>query len=288
MFMRFRTPATLIVILSFLTLFIARSQTTTPRPAIHVESAQELIARFTPVQKQLFDDAGKAFDAQRYRDALLAYRLLLQNIPRDTVLTKFASEAALNLGDVSFALNTLTPLARVNPDDWQTASLLTRAYAQSGNKVARDTGIAHMLDLHKRGLTPPLMQQYIVERINFDGNSLVIYTSLEPWGHYQVYDYAQFFDANGHLTFRMSIESNESDQPRFVKNDPREASAAERTFSVNGYHDTVTDRSGRHSEAHYIFKFFIGQPTYQNVRDAFINIAAGRMKYISRRDTVLQ
>ncbi len=51
-----------------------------------------------------------------------------------------------------------------------------------------------MLDLHKRGLIPSHTQQYIVERIATGGKTLFVYTSLEPWGHYQVYNYAQMFD----------------------------------------------------------------------------------------------
>ena len=57
------------------------------------------------------------------------------------------------------------PIVKANPDDWQALSLLTRAYAESGDKINRDSGIAQMLVLHRRGVTPSGLQRYIAERI---------------------------------------------------------------------------------------------------------------------------
>jgi hypothetical protein len=256
-------------------------------PATHIESQQDLFARLTAQQKEQFDAASKDFNAKRYTDALAAYKLLLKDFPGDSLLSKFSSEAALNTGDTSYALDTMKPIAQANPDDWQTVSLLTRACAEAGDKTCRDAGIAHMLDLHKRGITPSRMQQYIVERVKAGGKSLIIFTSLEPWGHYQVYDYAQIFDEAGHLSLRTTIESNDGDQGLFAKQHPTEAASGLRGFSLDGYQDNGQNSSGQKIETHYTFKFFTGQPPYDAVRDAFISIATGQTKPVSSRTNVL-
>ena len=102
-------------------------------------------------------------------------------------------------------------IAQARPDDWQAAVLLTRACAEAGDKTCRDAGITHMLDLHKRNLTPPHMQQYVVERIGVGQKTLVINTSLEPWGHYHVFNYAQIYDESGHLQLRVNVPLIASD-----------------------------------------------------------------------------
>lgn len=278
----------LVVILICITPLAIWGQTSAPPAALHAESTQELVARLTPQQKQRFTDAGKAFGSQHYTDALGSYKLLLNDLPGDPILAKYASEAALNTGDTSYALSLVRPLAQANPDDWQASALLTRAYAESGDKVGRDAGFAHMLDLHKRGITPQRLQQYVVERVKVDGKSLLIFTSLEPWGHYQVYNYAQIFDESGHLLLRTTIESNDSDQPLFAKEHPKEAASGVRSFSLDGYRDTGSNADGQRTEEHYTFKFFVGQPSYDDVRDAFISIATGQTRPVSSRINVLQ
>ena len=256
-----------------------------PHP-LPLESPHDLLAKLTPIQKEQFDDAGSAFNRRQFADALALYKLLLKNLPGDSVLSKFAAESALNTGDTSFALDTIKPLAQANPDDWQAVALLTRACAETGDKSCRDSGMARMLDLHKRGLTLPSMQQYLLERVKIDNGSLLIFTSLAPWGRYQVYDYAQIFNESGRLLLRATIESSDFDQPLFAKQHPAEAAAGLRDFSMDGYKSTGPNGSGQSTETHYTFRFFIGQPGYDTVRDAFIRVATGQIKPVSSRDNI--
>jgi hypothetical protein len=48
-------------------------------------------------------------------------------------------------------------------------------------RAGMNDGIARMRDLHRRGITPPAMQQYVVERVKTAENFLVIRMFLEPW-----------------------------------------------------------------------------------------------------------
>jgi hypothetical protein len=240
------------------------------------ESTQDLLARLSPQQKQQFDDAGRSFRGQHYAEALETYKQLLKDFPGDAVLSKFASEAAINSRDASFAMNITKPLTEADPDDWQAVALLTRACAESGNKSCRDSGIAHMLDLHRRGITPPTMQQYIVERVKEGENFLVIRMSLEPWGNYKVYALGQVMNGEDKIFLRATLESNDADQLLFAKEHPEDAAKGIREFSLDGYQETGINSNGQRTQTHFTYKFFIGQPPYESIREEFIKVATGK------------
>jgi hypothetical protein len=262
---------------------LAFAQANPGSSASHMETAQDLLARMSPQQKQQFDDAAKASREQRYSDGFAIYKQLLTELPGDAVLSKFACETAINAGNSSFALNTLRPIAQADPYDWQAAALLTRACAETGDATCRDAGIAHMLDLQRRGITPPRMQQYVVERVKTGENILQISTSLVPWGNYKVYAVGRVSDAQGKLVLQATIESADFDQPGFAKENPEEASKGVRKFSLDAYKETGPNSSGQRTQAHYTYKFFVGQPSYETERDEFIKIATGKMTAISSR-----
>jgi hypothetical protein len=251
------------------------------------ESPQNLLAKLNPQQKQQFDQTGRLFAAKQYAEALAGYQRLLGELPGDAVLLKYASEAALNSGDPTFALNALKPVAQGDPDDWQAAALLTRACAQSGDSSCRDSGIAHMLDLHSRGVTPLGMRQYILEEVKAAENTLLIWTSLEPWGYYKIYAMGQVINPQGKLFLRATLESNDVDQALFAKEHPTEASKGLRSFSLDSYLDTGTNANGQRTQTHATYQFFVGQPSYDLVRESFIKIASGKATPVSSRDNLV-
>jgi hypothetical protein len=250
---------------------------------VHIETGQELLARMTPAQKEQFDTAGKAFDAHQYADALAGFKALLKELPGDPVIAKFSSEAALQSGDSAFALEQLKPIVRANPDDWQAVPLLARAYAESGDAADRDAGMAQMVELHKRGVAPPNIQQYTIERIKAGDKFLVIRTSIVPWGVYKVYDLGQLMDSQGNIVLRVTIESGDFDQPLFAQQHPKEAAAGVREFSLDAYRDTGMGSNGEATQTHTTYKFFVGQPSYDTVRQAFLDVATGKAPAMSSR-----
>ena len=279
-------PCAMLVLWSIGLALVAFPQAPVPQ-APAKESAQDLAARFSPEQKQLFAQATGAFQAQRYTDALAAFKQLLSQLPGDPVLSKFASEAAINAADTGFALATLRPLAAADPDDWQTAALLTRACAESGDAACRDSGMAHLLDLHHRGVTPPRMQQYILEQIKAGENTLRILTSLEPWGAYKVYDLGQVSEREGKIFLRITLESSDGDQIEFAKEHPKEFAAGIRRFSLDAYRETGLNSQGQRTQTHYTFRLLDGQPDYATVRDEFLKIANGKATPVSSRTNLI-
>lgn len=252
-----------------------------------METVQDLVGQLSDPQRQQFNLAMKDYREARYAESLTIFKQLLTDVPGDAILSKFGSEAALNTGDAAFAVTTLKPLAQADPNDWQAAALLTRACAETGDTACRDAGIAHMLDLHLRGITPPGLEEYIVERVKVEGRVLTINTSLIPWGPYKIYNYGQMPDSDGKPYLKMTVESNDFDQPLFAKEHPKEAAAGQRSFSLDAYRETGLNSEGQRTQTHYTFKFFIGRPSYQTVRDEFINIASGKSTAISSRSNLV-
>jgi hypothetical protein len=208
-------------------------------------------------------------------------------LPGDAVLSKVAGEAALNTGDTNFALSALRPLVAVDANDWQAAALLTRACAESGDATCRDSGIAHLLDLHRRGITPRGLTQYILERVKAGENTLLIRTSLEPWGPYKVYNLAQVLNSEGKIFLRISLESSDADQGLFAKEHPKEASEGLRRFSLDAYLETGLNSNGQRTQTHFTYKLFDGQPAYETVREEFLKIANGKATPVSSRTNLI-
>ena len=254
---------------------MASAQANPASPGSPRETMQDFVAHLDPHQKQQFDDARTAYQARKYNDSLAIFRQMLKDLPQDAILLKFASESALNAGETGFALQTLKPIAQADPDDWQAVGMLTRACAESGDMPCRNAGMEHMLDLRKRSLTPPNMQDYVVERVKSGQNSLSIRTSLVPWGVYKVYADGQLFDKDGNLQMQITLESNDIDQIGFAREHPEDAKKGVRRFSIDTYRET-TDSAGRRTQTQGLVKFIDGQPSYDTIRQEFIKLAAGQ------------
>ncbi len=252
-------------------------------PVAQPESVQDLISRLTPPQKEVYDQAVKAFSTQHYPDALANFKKLLEQLPGDSILSKYAGEASVDSGDAAFATVLLKPIAAASPNDWQAAALLSRACAESGDVACRDSGVAHMKELRRQGVTPTNMLHYVLERISLGENTMLLRTSLEPWGPYKVYQLAQVLDKNNQIFLRITLESSDADQPQFAKEHPAEAALGTRRFSIDAYRETGRNSSGQRTQAHFTFKMIDGEPSYATVRDEFIKIAKGEEKPISSR-----
>jgi hypothetical protein len=256
------------------------SSVSKPTPS---ESVADLIAKLNPPQKQQFDDARNAFQQKRFADCLAIYKLLLKDFPGDPILLKFASQVAIEGGDPGFAAETLKPISQANPQDWQAAVLLTRACAESGDISCRDAQIAHVLDLHNQGVTPPQFHQFAVERVKLDKKTLLISTSIVPWGYYKVYAVGDVNDSAGKLLMTISLESSDFDQTPFAKEHPDDAAKGIRRFSLDAYQETGLNSSGQRTQTHYTYKFFTGEPAYGALREEFINVANGKSAPVSSR-----
>jgi hypothetical protein len=275
--------AILLSVFSLLAPGLSRAQSDAAAAAPHQETTQDFIARLNPQQKQQFDDAGKAYSAHRFAESLALHQTLLKDFPGDPILLKFEGEDYLEGGNAAAAMAALKPLASADPYDWQAAALLVHACAEAGDKACRDQQMAHMLELHSRGITPPRFQQYPVESVKLGDNTLLINTSIVPWGMYKIYALGKITDGSGKLLMSITLESSDFDQPGYAKEHPEDAAKGMRRFSIDTYAETGTDSAGNRTQTQGLYKFIDGQPPYDTIREEFVKIASGRGAPVASR-----
>jgi len=244
-----------------------------------VDPAQQFLARLTPEQQQQFATAAKALKARQFSEALAGFKPLVAQFPGEPVPATYASLAAINSGDPAFAASTLMPISQTSPDDWLVASLLTRACAESGNIACRDAGIKHILDMHRRGVVPANVQEFVIERVAVGPNSLIISAPFEPMGKNNAYTFAQLTDGKGGVLRQITLESPDENQVMFKRVKPQEAAKGVRVFIINGYPQSAPSKKGDGTQAaptHDVYKFFVGEPSYAVVREQFLTIASGK------------
>jgi hypothetical protein len=196
---------------------------------------------------------------------------------------KYASDSALEMGDSTYALGVLKPIVLQNFEDWQAVAMLARAAAESGDRQTRDAAMVNMAMLRQHGLTPPNMTEYVVEHMKVGENTMTIGRFLVPAGLYQVYYIGQVVDAKGATFLRITLESSDADQKLFAKQHAKEAAAGLRYFTLDAYQETGLNQAGQRTQTHLTYKSFIGEPSYDTVREEFLNVANGKTPPISNR-----
>jgi hypothetical protein len=123
--------------------------------------------------------------------------------------------------------------------------------------------------------------------VKLDDKTLIILRSLEPFGYYKVCDLGRVMDRNGQIFLRITIESGDVDQTTFAKEHPAEAAQGIREFSLDAYQETGLNSKGQRTQTHFTYKFYVGEPSYDQVRQAFIEVASGKATPISSRSGLI-
>jgi hypothetical protein len=90
-------------------------------------------------------------------------------------------------------------------------------------------------------------------------------------------------DAKGVTFLQISLESSDGDQVFFAKQHAKEAAAGLREFTLDAYRKTGLNQAGQRTQTHFTYKYFLGQPPYDTVREEFINVASGKTSPLSSR-----
>jgi hypothetical protein len=231
----------------------------------------------TPDQQQLFNAAKQDFGQHHLKDALTKMRTLHEQVPANNFITSATAETALTAGDPQYALSLLKPVVAASPTDWRAHTFLARAYAETQQKDARDAEIQTIMSLHKSTTDPQFLklQQFLLESVPTSSGHVEIYDSVTPWSPYNIYAMARVFNPEGQQLFRITLESSDFDQPNWAKQHPDLAAKGIRVFSLDGYSDQVA-ANGQKTQTHSTYAFLDGQPSYDDLRQRFLTIAAGK------------
>lgn len=89
------------------------------------------------------------------------------------------------------------------------------------------------------------------------------------------------------ISFRATLESSDFDQVSFAKTNPEEAANGIRQYSLDGYQETGVNSNGQRTQTHYTYKFLVGRPGYDTIREEFINIVTGKTEAMSSRRNLI-
>lgn len=193
-------------------------QAAPPSDSAGKQTESDPLAGLSPENRALFNALRNS--AQQNDDAsmLAAGKKLLPALTTGTPLYDFVTlltaGSAVETGDTSYALNLLKPLTAAHPDDWRSASLLARAYAESGNKAQRDQQIAYVIALHKRSTDPTFAKLHVfpIQKVALHtGYALFLYP-FEPLAPDNVYLLALIFTPDGKTDHRIELESEDGER----------------------------------------------------------------------------
>lgn len=249
-------------------------QPATPADATTSQSQSDPLATLSPENRSLFDAIRKA--AQQNDDAavLESGKKLLPALQPGTSLCDFVTQltggSAVETGDTAYALILLKPFTDAHPDDWRAASLLARAYAESGDKPARDRQIAHVIALHRASADPAFAKLHIfpIQKVALHAGYAIFLYPFEPLGRHKTYLIALVYPTGGQNNYRMELESDDVDQAFFKPKKP-----GERRFSIDSYRKNEKNENWPESQA--LHGFIDGVFDYDTMRDQMVKAGNG-------------
>jgi hypothetical protein len=199
------------------TCHLSAQQAPTPGDKDHAQTPSDPLAGLTPENRSRFNELREAIKREDLTATLANGRILLPALKPGTVLVdsimKLTAQAALETGDTNYALTLIKPLAELPPTDWVAAELLTRLYAESGNKELRDNQIAHLLDLHSHTSDKQFADQptFTIQKIQLHSGYVVFlypFKQLKPSNNYLT---AEIWSSKGEYSYRIVIDSEWED-----------------------------------------------------------------------------
>lgn len=248
----------------------AAQQAQAPADAAAAQSGSDPLAGLSPENRELFAALRNAARLNDDATALKEGKKLLPALTPGTALCDFVTQltagAAVETGDTAYALSLLKPMAAAHPEDWRAASLLARAYAESGDKAQRDEQIADVVALHKKTTDPAFAKLHIfpIEKVALHSGYAVFLYPFAPLDPDNVYLLALIYTPDGKLDYRLELESMEADQAFF-----KPEHAGDRRFSIDSIRQTAN------GESQALFGFVDGAFEYDRMRDLMVQVANG-------------
>jgi hypothetical protein len=249
-------------------------QPAAPAGQANVQAHQDPLAELSPESRALFNDMRKAAQQGNDAEVLANGKKLLPALKPGTQLADFVTHvtatSALETGDTSFALTLIKPIADAHPDDWHAQAVLTRLYAESGDKALRDQQIAHMLALHKATSDPAFakLHTFPIQKVKLHSGYAVFLYPFEPLKPDNAYLVALIYTNEGKSDYRIELDSDDVDQAFFKAKHP-----GERRFSIDSYRPNEKNPDGPESQA--LHGFVDGVFDYDTMRDLLVKTANG-------------
>lgn len=258
-------------------LLIAGASVRAQEPTIRCDPAPGSLSRLSRVQKKAFMKSQDTFNAGRFADALSQLRGLLAQLQPDTpehlTITERTAEAALFAGDRAAVITLLKPIEEHDGSDCPARTLLARAYAENGETGERDAEIDALSALHSHAPESPAgkLDVFLLEQHGLEnGGRVDIWYALRPYGPFNTYLAAMFYNASGDPVGKIELSSYDGDQIEFKRTHPDLAAKGDRQYSLDAFEPDPSSPSGQRNG---LIQFFYGKPSYDTVREIFLAAA---------------
>lgn len=210
-----------------------------------------------------------SLEARKFSTALSEAQAILSANPASPKANKLVGVVLLDQQKPTDALPYFKKALQLAPGDPTIHGLLLQAYAESGDKANRDAQRAILRSLHSDGKHPGFARipAYLIETIPVGDKVIQATEFYEPFGEFHFYYRFNLFDTKGNILSFFALESDDADQVLFAQKHPKEATAGQRRFSLDGYSKSA---DGRVSQA--LYTFFDGKPSYDDLRALIVKL----------------
>jgi tetratricopeptide (TPR) repeat protein len=208
-------------------------------------------------------EAFATFRNGDYARALALLREVIAGDPNNIYAHNLAGNCSLKLKDYRSGIDSFKRALQIQPDEWHNLAGLSEAYTLAGLTKERDELREHVHQLSRTGGLPPDFH-YVFDAFDVNGRKVEVVEFPRLFGQYEHrYDF-NVFNREGKLEYRVALGSPDFDQAGFRKEHPELAAAGGRRFSLDGY------SAGRQ----VLYRFYDGEPPYEQVRDEVKQILA--------------
>ncbi len=216
-------------------------------------------------------EAGAAFYRQDYVRALRLFSEVLVKTPDNIVALNMSGNCSLQLHDYPSAIERFKLALALRPGEWHNIAGLLEAYSLGGFKKEREQELEYVKRLKSEGKLPKNFS-FITDVFDMGLRKVQVmefYPDLAGKDKYRYW--FNIFNPQGQQTYRVTVESNDGDQPLWARKHPKEAAAGQRMFSLDGYSPT----------SHTTYRFYDGEPPYETVVADVQLILQGKLKGMS-------
>jgi len=224
--------------------------------------------------EQASQSGNQMMEAKKYCEALVAYRAGLAIDPKNSDLLYNAGLAALQCRDFDAALDLLSRLKALAPDDWQVRAKLVQTYQTLGKIAERDRERAGLFELRKSGTNQDLSAQseYCRERFEAGGERVMAFEHFEMKGERAVkYVFDVMNETGDAAKYQISLGSYDLTNEVWHQSTKPTPPADVRLFHLDGYGENI----------HFTYAMFPGEPTYDEVRALVVKILKKEFKPVS-------
>ncbi len=216
-------------------------------------------------------DGNEAFRSGDFSRALAIFNEVISKAPENVVAHNMVGNCSLRLKDYPAAATSFQRALELQPDELHNISGLIEAYALGGQAKERDTLRAHINELEQAGKLPQ-NYHYIFDAFTVGEKNVQVVEFLNSTGKFHYRYHFNVVDGAGKTTSRIALESDDIDQGLWAKTHAKEAAAGQREFSLDGY------AFSEHSFTHSTFRFYDGEPSYDQVCEDVKKVLTGIAK----------